>query len=171
MFRQDQDRWLAELATLPLAHQPGERLTYSHSTDVLGIALSRIEGKPLAEVLAERVFEPLGMADTGFSVSQDGRRRAATMYKLDANNTLRRRRDGTRTDHAPTFCMGGAGLWSTADDYLAFARMLLGGRHARRRSGAVGRVRAADAHRPADRRAEEVSRSLACRSGAAADSG
>src|SRR6478609_10982065 len=55
MFRQDQDRWLAELAALPLAHQPGERTTYSHSTDVLGIALSRIEGKPLAEVLANRI--------------------------------------------------------------------------------------------------------------------
>ena len=67
-FRQDQDRWLAELAALPLAHQPGDRLTYSHATDVLGIALSRIEGKSLADVLAERIFGPLGMPDTGFSV-------------------------------------------------------------------------------------------------------
>ncbi len=87
-FRQDQDRWLAELAALPLAHQPGERLTYSHATDVLGIALSRIEGKPLADVLSERVFEPLGMTDTGFAVGRtSGRRRAATMYTLDADNT------------------------------------------------------------------------------------
>jgi len=59
MHRQDQDHWLAELAALPLAHQPGDRLTYSHATDVLGIALSRIEGKPLAEVLSHRIFEPL----------------------------------------------------------------------------------------------------------------
>ncbi len=126
MFRQDQDRWLAELAALPLAHQPGERLTYSHSTDVLGIALSRIEGKPLSEVLSERVFEPLGMVDTGFAVSQDGRRRAATMYTLDANNTLRDDAMGPAPITLPTFCTGGAGLWSTADDYLAFVRMLLG---------------------------------------------
>jgi CubicO group peptidase (beta-lactamase class C family) len=72
-LRQDQDRWLTELAKLPLAHQPGDRLTYSHATDVLGIALSRIEGKPLSDVLAERIFGPLGMTDTGFSVSpRDG---------------------------------------------------------------------------------------------------
>lgn len=127
MFRQDQDRWLAELARLPLSHQPGERLTYSHATDVLGIALSRIEAKPLAEVLARRVFEPLGMADTGFAVSAEGRRRAATMCKLDETNTLRDDAMGPAPVTLPTFCTGGAGLWSTADDYLVFARMLLGG--------------------------------------------
>ena len=126
MFRQDQDRWLAEVAKLPLAHQPGERLTYSHSTDVLGIALSRIAGKPLAEVLATRILDPLGMTDTGFAVSVAGRRRAATMYQLDGTGTLRDDAMGPAPVTLPTFCAGGAGLWSTADDYLAFARMLLG---------------------------------------------
>ncbi|MCV7422948.1 beta-lactamase family protein [Mycobacterium yunnanensis] len=126
MFRQDQDRWLAEVAKLPLAHQPGDRLTYSHSTDVLGIALSRIEGKPLADVLDARVLGPLGMSDTGFKVSVEGRRRAATMYQLDENG-LRDDVMGPAPVTLPTFCTGGAGLWSTADDYLAFARMLLGG--------------------------------------------
>jgi CubicO group peptidase (beta-lactamase class C family) len=126
-LRQDQDRWLAELAKLPLAHQPGDRLTYSHATDVLGIALSRIEGRPLADVLAERIFEPLGMPDTGFSVSPDGRRRAATMYKLDENNVLRHDVMGPPPITDPPFCTGGAGLWSTVDDYLKFARMLLAG--------------------------------------------
>jgi CubicO group peptidase (beta-lactamase class C family) len=125
-FRQDQDRWLAELANIPLAHQPGDRLTYSHATDVLGIALSRIEGKRLADVLAERIFEPLGMSDTGFSVSAAGRRRAATMYKLDKDNVLRHDVMGPAPITDPPFCTGGAGLWSTADDYLKFARMLLG---------------------------------------------
>lgn len=132
--RQDQDRWLAEVAALPLAHQPGERLTYSHSTDVLGIALSRIEGKPLSQVLAERVFEPLGMADTGFSIDAAGRRRAATMYKLTAENTLSHDVMGPPPVADPPFCAGGAGLFSTVDDYLKFARMLLGG-------GAVDGVR------------------------------
>jgi CubicO group peptidase (beta-lactamase class C family) len=127
MFRQDQDRWLAELAKLPLAHQPGERLTYSHSTDVLGIALSRIEGKPLADVLDARILGPLGMSDTGFKVSAEGRRRAATMYQIDENGRLRDDVMGPAPVTLPTFCTGGAGLWSTADDYLAFARMLLGG--------------------------------------------
>ncbi|BBX70566.1 serine hydrolase domain-containing protein [Mycolicibacterium psychrotolerans] len=125
--RQDQDRWLAELAALPLAHQPGERLTYSHATDVLGIALSRIEGKPLSEVLTERVLGPLGMSDTGFHVGSTGRRRAATMYQLDKDNTLRHDVMGPAPIVDPPFCTGGAGLWSTADDYLTFARMLLAG--------------------------------------------
>lgn len=125
-FRQDQDRWLAELAGLPLAHHPGDRLTYSHATDVLGILLSRIEGKPLSEILTERIFQPLGMADTGFSVGTAGRRRAATMYKLDANNVLQHDVMGPAPITDPPFCTGGAGLWSTVDDYLRFARMLLG---------------------------------------------
>ena len=126
-FRQDQDRWLAELATLPLVHQPGDRLTYSHATDVLGIALSRIEGKSLADVLSERIFGPLGMADTGFSVGTAGRRRAATMYKLDETMTLQHDAMGPAQITDPPFCTGGAGLWSTVDDYLRFARMLLAG--------------------------------------------
>ena len=125
--RQDQDRWLSEIAELPLAHQPGDRLTYSHATDVLGIVLSRIEGKPLSEVLTERILGPLGMPDTGFSVGPTGRRRAATMYQLDADNTLRHDVMGPAPIVDPPFCTGGAGLWSTADDYLRFARMLLGG--------------------------------------------
>lgn len=124
MHRQDQDRWLADLAALPLAHQPGERLTYSHGTDVLGIALSRIEGKPLSEVLEQRIFAPLGMKDTGFAVTADGRRRAATMYSLDGDR-LRDDVMGPAPVTLPPFCAGGAGLWSTADDYLTFARMLL----------------------------------------------
>lgn len=126
-LRQDQDRWLGEVAKLPLAHQPGERLTYSHSTDVLGIALSRIEGKPLAQVLSERIFAPLGMVDTGFSVDAAGRRRAATMYQLTADNTLTHDVMGPAPITDPPFCTGGAGLFSTADDYLKFARMLLAG--------------------------------------------
>ncbi|OBK78189.1 serine hydrolase [Mycobacterium sp. 1274761.0] len=125
--RQDQDGWLADLAALPLAHQPGARLTYSVSTDVLGIVLSRVEGKPLAEVLAERIFGPLGMRDTGFSVGPSGRQRAATMYQLGPDNTLRHDSMGPARITDPPLCSGGAGLWSTADDYLRFARMLLAG--------------------------------------------
>ncbi|MCH9669229.1 MAG: beta-lactamase family protein [Actinomycetia bacterium] len=124
--RQDQDRWLADLAALPLVHQPGHRLTYSHSTDVLGIALSRIEGKPLSEVLDQRILAPLGMADTGFHVGNAGRRRAAAMYQLEGT-TLRDDVMGPAPVVDPPFCAGGAGLWSTVDDYLRFARMLLSG--------------------------------------------
>ena len=126
-LRQDQDHWLAEVAALPLVHQPGERLTYSHSTEVLGIILSRVEGKSLQEVLAERIFGPLGMADTGFWVSEDNRGRAATMYRLDEQNGLQHDAMGPIPVREPRFCQGGASLVSTADDYLRFARMLLAG--------------------------------------------
>ncbi|WP_280831026.1 serine hydrolase domain-containing protein [Mycolicibacterium frederiksbergense] len=126
-LRQDQDRWLGDLAKLPLVHQPGDRLTYSHATDVLGIALSRIAGKPLSQVLHERIFAPLGMTDTGFSVDPAGRRRTATMYKLTADHTLTHDVMGPPPITDPPFCTGGAGLFSTVDDYLKFARMLLGG--------------------------------------------
>ena len=126
-LRQDADHWLAEVAGLPLVHQPGERLTYSHATEVLGIALSRIEGKPLHTVLDERILAPLGMADTGFFISGDKRDRAATMYRLDAREGLRHDAMGPIPVREPRFCQGGASLVSTADDYLRFARMLLGG--------------------------------------------
>jgi CubicO group peptidase (beta-lactamase class C family) len=126
-FRQDQDHWLADIAQLPLVHQPGERLTYSHATDVLGIVVSRIEGKSLQAVLAERVFEPLGMADTGFFISPDKRGRAATMYRLDEATGLHHDAMGPIPVTEPRFCQGGASLVTTVDDYLRFARMLLGG--------------------------------------------
>ncbi len=127
-FRQDQDHWLAEVAQLPLVHQPGERLTYSHATDVLGIVLSRIEGKSLQAVLAERIFEPLGMPDTGFFISPpDKRARAATMYRLDEESGLQHDAMGPIPVTEPRFCQGGASLVTTVDDYLRFARMLLGG--------------------------------------------
>ncbi|MDX1872610.1 serine hydrolase domain-containing protein [Mycolicibacterium sp. 120266] len=131
--RQNEDRWLAELAQLPLAHQPGERVTYSHGTDVLGIAIARMAGKPLHQLLSERIFEPLGMRDTGFALTLVQRRRMATMYALTEGG-LRDDVMGPPALTPPEFCAGGAGLMSTADDYLQFARMLLGG-------GAVGGVR------------------------------
>ena len=126
-LRQDGDHWLTEVSRLPLVHQPAERLTYSHSTDVLGIVLSRIEDKSLQDVLAERIFQPLGMTDTGFFVSPEGRRRAATMYKLDAGGQLSHDVMGPAPIAPPRFSQGGGGLFSTVDDYLAFARMLLAG--------------------------------------------
>ncbi|WP_059019959.1 serine hydrolase domain-containing protein [Mycobacterium sp. M26] len=126
-LRQDQDHWLAEVATLPLVHQPGDRLTYSHATEVLGILISRIEGKSLHAVLTERIFEPLGMADTGFFISPDKRARAATMYRLDEETGLHHDAMGPIPVTEPRFCQGGASLVTTVDDYLRFARMLLNG--------------------------------------------
>jgi CubicO group peptidase (beta-lactamase class C family) len=124
-FGRGPDAWLAELATLPLVHQPGERLTYSHAIDVLGVLVSRIEGKPYHQVLEERILQPLGMPDTGFFVSAKSRRRAATMYRLDDNDRLQHDVMGQPHISPPAFCNAGGGLWSTADDYLRFVEMLL----------------------------------------------
>jgi CubicO group peptidase (beta-lactamase class C family) len=124
-FGQGPDVWLTELAALPLVHQPGDRLTYSHAIDVLGVLISRIEGKPFYQVLDERILQPLGMTDTGFFVSVEGRRRTATMYRLDDNDRLQHDAMGQPHISPPAFCSGGGGLWSTADDYLRFVEMLL----------------------------------------------
>jgi CubicO group peptidase (beta-lactamase class C family) len=108
-------------------HQPGDRVTYSHSIDLLGVIASRIEDKPFHEVLNERILAPAGMTDTGFFVSPEARRRAATMYSLDEQSRLRHGVMGPPHITPPSFCNAGGGLWSSADDYLRFVRMLLGG--------------------------------------------
>lgn len=125
--RQRPDGWLAEIAALPLQHEPGARMTYSVATDVLGIVLERIEGKSLQDVLTERILGPLNMTDTGFFVDPRNRGRVATMYRLNPDDTLDHDAMGPPPVTPPPFCMGGANLFSTADDYLTFARMLLGG--------------------------------------------
>jgi CubicO group peptidase (beta-lactamase class C family) len=76
-------------------------------------------------VLDERILQPLGMIDTGFFVSIEGRRRAATMYRLDDNDRLQHNVMGQPHISPPAFCNAGGGLWSTADDYLRFIEMLL----------------------------------------------
>ena len=124
-FNQGPDVWLSELAKLPLVHQPGERVTYSHSIELLGIIAARVEDKPFHQVLDERVLGLTGMPDTGFFVSVEARRRAATMYSLTEEHVLQHGVMGPPHITPPSFCNAGGGLWSTADDYLRFVRMLL----------------------------------------------
>ena len=125
-FNRGPDTWLTELAALPLVHQPGEKVTYSHATDLLGVIVSRVEDKPFHQVLDERILGPTGMPDTGFFVSAEARGRAATMYRIDDGGRLRHDVMGPPHIKPPSFCNAGGGLWSTADDYLRFVRMLLG---------------------------------------------
>ena len=124
------------LATLPLKYQPGERWNYGYSTDVLGRVIEVISGQSLDDYLVDKIFEPLGMKDTGFYVPEANQGRFAKIYTPNADDELveataeivssakRRVRDFTR----PTaFLSGGGGLASTAEDYLRFAQMLLDG--------------------------------------------
>lgn len=121
----DPDAWMAALASLPLSYQPGERLHYSHATEVLGFLVARIAGRPLGQVLAERVFGPLGMIDTGFWVPPAKQDRLAGLYGWDEATERLTRTPMPARDTPTVFDQGGGGLFSTVDDYLAFARMLL----------------------------------------------
>ena len=127
------DAWIAGLAALPLIDQPGASFHYSCSTDLLGLLVARIEGAPLGEVLRRRIFDPLGMKDTGFLVPRDQRHRRSAMYGFDEAGRLEQRLTAAgqpflaeRPDDM-AFESGGQGLWSTLDDYLAFARLFVGG--------------------------------------------
>ena len=124
----DPDTWLAALARVPLLYQPGEAWLYGTSSDLQGILIARVSGRTLPEFLAERVFEPLGMADTAFEVPAAKRDRFTSFYRADMAGALELADtpDGDWS-RIPAFPSGGGGLASTADDWLAFARMLLNG--------------------------------------------
>jgi CubicO group peptidase (beta-lactamase class C family) len=125
------DMWVERLATSPLIDHPGAAFHYGCSTDLLGILLSRLEGIPLGEVLRRRVFAPLGMHDTGFNVPPEKRSRRAGLCGFDDEGkltTLAAAPGGHAMSERPdnmTFESGSGGLWSTLDDYLAFARALI----------------------------------------------
>ena len=127
------DHWIAALAALPLIAQPGAAFNYGCSTDLLGFLLARIEGAPLGETLARRVFRPLGMTDTGFLVPTDQRHRRAGLYGWTADGVIEPRLTASAGSSLPArpddmaYESGGQGLWSTLDDYLAFARLFVEG--------------------------------------------
>jgi CubicO group peptidase (beta-lactamase class C family) len=124
------DEWMKRLGALPLAHQPGERWMYHTAFDALSVLIARAAGKPFEAFLRERIFEPLGMKDTGFSVPPAKIGRLATCYRIDPE-TLRLELydDASASNWArpPAFPSGGAGLVSTIDDYYAFGLMMLNG--------------------------------------------
>jgi len=120
------DEWMRRLSTLPLLYQPGERWLYNIGADVLGVLIARAAGQSLDELLRERVFEPLGMVDTGFSVADLDR--FGTCYGTDpaGERFVVDPPDG-QWSTPPAFASGAAGLVSTVDDLHAFGRMLLSG--------------------------------------------
>lgn len=121
----DPDTWIAGLGSLPLIGQPGERWMYNTGASVLGVLLARAAGQPLADVMRTRLFEPLGMPDTSFWTSQTGR--LATAYQPASGGLVVYDEPAGAWSRQPDFCDGAAGLISTVDDLLAFARMLLAG--------------------------------------------
>ncbi|WP_196259264.1 serine hydrolase domain-containing protein [Pelagibacterium limicola] len=134
------DDWIAALAELPLIAQPGAAFHYSHATDLLGLLIARIADAPLGDVLRSRIFDPLGMIDTGFAVPPENHFRRAAPHGFDAAGRLTKRITVPGNHALPerpadmAFASGGQGLWSTLDDYLIFARLFVGG-------GAVNGVR------------------------------
>jgi CubicO group peptidase (beta-lactamase class C family) len=121
------DEWLRRLGELPLMHQPGRRWAYNTSSDVLGVLIARAAGKPFGAVLAERVFGPLGMRDTGFSVPAAELGRFVPAYRTEAGERVVFDPVDGMWSRPPAFESGAGGLVSTADDMLAFGRALLAG--------------------------------------------
>ena len=121
----DPDAWLRTLGGIPLLAQPGERWLYNLSSDLQGVLIARITGQSLPDVLAERIFTPLGMTDTAFAVPADRLHRFTGYYAENAGGVeLVDAPDGIWR-YPPVFPSGAGGLVSTVDDWLAFGRMLL----------------------------------------------
>ncbi|MDT4972585.1 MAG: hypothetical protein QOG22_2728 [Pseudonocardiales bacterium] len=120
------DEWMATLSRIPLLHQPGEAWLYNTCSDILGVLVARVTGRPFAEFLTEQLFEPLGMVDTGFEVPQRKLGRFTSYYRTDPAGGLELV-DGPdgQWRSMPAFPSGGGGLVSTVDDWYAFGRMLL----------------------------------------------
>src|SRR5437773_210526 len=127
------DEWIRRLGTLPLMHQPGEKWMYNTGSDVLGVLIARASGQPLETFLRERLFEPLGMKDAGFSVPATRLDRLATSYQVDPKTRALELYDaakGGEWSRPPAFPSAGGGLVCTIDDYLAFGQMMLNnGKH------------------------------------------
>jgi CubicO group peptidase (beta-lactamase class C family) len=121
----DPDTWIANLGSLPLIAQPGERWLYNTGASVLGVLLARATGESFSDVLRTRVFEPLGMRDTAFWTDETDR--LATAYRPTPNGLIVWDEPGDAWSRPPAFGDGAGGLLSTVDDLHAFARMLLAG--------------------------------------------
>ena len=122
------DEWMATLSRIPLLHQPGEAWLYNTCSDILGVLIARVSGRPFPEFLAERLFEPLGMADTGFEVPAGQLGRVPSYYRPGPAGGLELvDAPAGQWRSAPAFPSGAGGLVSTADDWYRFGRLLLAG--------------------------------------------
>jgi CubicO group peptidase (beta-lactamase class C family) len=124
------DELVKRYGSLPLIYQPGERWLYNAGTEILGVLIARAAGTSFGEFLRQRIFAPLGMKDTAFHVPEAKRDRFATVYTRDQETQKLKVFDDPVTGrfaNPPAFENGSAGLMSTADDFNAFAQMMLNG--------------------------------------------
>lgn len=131
-------QFAAGLAAAPLHFQPGSHWEYGTSADVLGAVIEAVSGERFGAFLQENIFDPLGMRDTAFWVPEEKRGRLADIWENPGNPLLNGDEGQLKflhvnhlginytADHCPAFESGGAGLFSTLDDYARFGRMLLG---------------------------------------------
>ena len=119
------DVWMAELSRVPLLYQPGESWLYDTCSALQGVLVSRVSGRSLPEFLAERVLEPLGMTDTAFAVPAAKRHRFTGYYRLGQDGLVLADAPDGQWSTPPAFPLASGGLTGTADDLLAFHRMLL----------------------------------------------
>jgi CubicO group peptidase (beta-lactamase class C family) len=129
------DDFLRRVAALPLLYEPGTQWQYSLSMDLQGVIVERLSGLPLAQFLDRRLFKPLRMVDSGFHVPSEKRSRFATLYTsasgqlapVTAQDVLGINFLNSSFAAPPGFALGGAGMVTTAPDYLRFGQMLLNG--------------------------------------------
>jgi CubicO group peptidase (beta-lactamase class C family) len=127
-IKMDRDTYIARIGSLPLLHQPGAQWMYDTGSDVLGVLIARALDCSLGAAMEDRIFAPLGMADTQFCVPERNHDRLATAYKVDQRTGQLAVWDSATEgewSHPPAFHSGAGGLVSTADDFLIFARMLM----------------------------------------------
>jgi len=123
------------IAAVPLRFQPGEGWLYGYSLDIAGLVIQRVSGLSLGAFLKERLFDPLGMSDTGFHAPADGAARMTDLWTVRNGSPLIVERGATSASLRPPAAQSGsAGLVSSLRDYGRFADMLAGG-------GAVGGVK------------------------------
>lgn len=123
------DKMVQRIAELPLEWEPGTKWQYSAAIDVIGRIVEVVSGMTLDTYFATRIFEPLGMTDTGFSIPDSGISRFPSLYQATPSSMTLNEKPETsiwRQSKVDTFC-GGGGLVGTIDDYWRFAEMLRGG--------------------------------------------
>lgn len=113
------------LAKAPLKFHPGTGWQYGHSIDVLGRYIEAVAGKPLDEVLRERILGPLKMTSTDFWVHPENTTRICQIYKQPRPGELERGREASQLTEKPTLFLGGQGLVSSTEDYGRFCRMMM----------------------------------------------